>query len=138
VVNYRREVVAHRLHLPSERGRSLSAVTHAKQTDEVLEALDALLVALRESTQRNQVAIRRAQTIRRLRSHGRSYREILRRVEGALNLGIRVENVDEVLEANSRLQGAEVRAVHGEGMSIEEIALLSGITPDRVADLLRN
>ena len=106
--------------------------------DEVLEALDALLVVLRESTQRNQVATRRSQTIRRLRSHGRGYREILGRVEGALGLGITRENVDRVLKANDRLSRAEVRALHGEGMKVEEIAALCGVARQRVSRLLHD
>ncbi|HEX6597430.1 MAG TPA: hypothetical protein VF045_10870, partial [Acidimicrobiales bacterium] len=114
-----------------------SAVVESKP-DEVLEALDSLLVVLGEATQRNQVAARRARTIRRLRSHGRSYREIFRRVEGTLNLGITAENVDTLLEANGRLQGAEVRALFGEGLSAEEIATLLGMTQKRTCEVLRN
>lgn len=100
--------------------------------DEVREAVDGLLVVLRETAQRNQVARRRAQTMRRLRSHGRSYREILRRVDGALNLGITVESTDRLLEAHGSLQGAEIRALYAEGLGAEEIAVLLGITGERV------
>jgi DNA-directed RNA polymerase specialized sigma24 family protein len=113
-------------------------VAESKPGDEVREAVDGLLVVLRETAQRNQVATRRAQTMRRLRSHGRSYSEILRRVEGALNLGITVENIDRLLEANGRLQGAEIRALYGEGLGPEEIAALLGITQKRVSESLPN
>jgi len=106
--------------------------------DQVLEALDDLLVVLGEASQRNQVATRRARTIRRLRSHGRSYSEILRRVEGALNLGITTENVERLLEANLRLQAAEIAALSGEGLNDEEIATLLGITRKEVCETLRN
>ena len=106
--------------------------------DEVLEALDSLLVVLREASQRNQVAARRARTIRRLRSHGRPYGEILRRVEGALNLGITAENVGSLLEANRRLQGAEIRALFGEGLGAGEIATLLGMTEKRAREIVAN
>ena len=76
--------------------------------------------------------------MRRLRSHGRSYSEILRRVEGASNLGISVESTDRLLEANGRLQDAEIRALHAEGLGAEEIAALLGITEKRVSESLLN
>lgn len=104
--------------------------------DEVREAVDGLLVVLRDTEQRNQVARRRAQTMRRLRSHGRSYREILRRVDGALNLGITVESTDRLLEAHGNLEGAEIRALYAEGLGAEEIAVLLGITRERVSKAL--
>ena len=104
--------------------------------DGVLEALDALLVVLRESTQRNLVATRRAQTIRRLRSHGRSYHEILGRVSGASTLGITQQNVDCLSRANDRLKRAEVLALHEEDVPVVDIAALCGITREHVTVLL--
>jgi hypothetical protein len=113
-------------------------VAESKPRDEVREAVDGLLVVLRETAERNQVARRRAQTMRRLRSHGRSYSEILRRVDGALNLGITVESSDRLLDASDRLRAAEIRALHGEGLGAEEIAALLGITAKRVSESLPN
>jgi hypothetical protein len=115
-----------------------SALAETVQSDEVLEALDALLAVLRDSTRRNQDATRRAQTIRRLRSHGRSYREILSRAERALILQITRENLDGLLQASSRLRRAETRALYAEGMTMEEIASLFGVTRQRVSVLLRD
>lgn len=107
-------------------------------SDEVLEALDALLAVLRVSTQLNQDAARRARTIRRLRSHGKSYREILGSVERARILQITQENLDGLLQASSRLRRAEVRALYAEGMTMEEIAALFGVSRQRVSVLLRD
>jgi DNA-directed RNA polymerase specialized sigma24 family protein len=108
-----------------------------RQSDEVLEALDALLVVLRDSTHRTQAATRRAKTIRRLRRDGRSYREILGRDERALILQVTRENVDGLLQASSRLRRAEAAALYAEGMTMEEIAELFGVTRQRVSVLLR-
>lgn len=104
----------------------------------MLEALDALLAVLRASTRRNQAATRRAQAIRRLRRHGRPYREILGRDERALILQVTRENVDGLLQASSRLRRAEARALYAEGMTMEEIAALFGVTRQRVSVLLRD
>lgn len=109
-----------------------------RHSDSVLEALDTLLAVLRVSTKRNQSATRRAQTIRRLRSHGKPYREILGRVERSEILQITRENLDDLLQASSRLRRAEARELYSEGMTMEEIAGLFGVTRQRVSVLLRD
>jgi DNA-directed RNA polymerase specialized sigma24 family protein len=119
----------------NRRGSALADTGHK---DDVLEALDALLVVLRDSTRRNQDATRRAQTIRRLRSRGRSYREILGSAERALILQITRENLDGLLQASSRLRRAEARALYAEGMTMEQIAEVFGVTRQRVSVLLRS
>lgn len=113
-------------------------MAETRQRDDVLEALDGLLAVLRDSTRRNQDATRKAQTIRRLRRDGGSYQEILGRVERALMLQITRENLDGLLQASSRLRRAEARALYGEGMTMEEIAALFGVTRQRVSVLLRD
>jgi len=110
------------------------ARTH--QRDEVLRALDALLAVLHESTVLNQAAMRRAQTIQRLRSLGRSYREIFVD-ERALIYQITRQNLDNLVRVSARLRRAEARALHAEGMTMEEIAALFGVTRQRVSVLLR-
>lgn len=107
-----------------------------RPADDVLVALDALLVVLRESTKRNQVATSRAQAIRRLRSHGRSYSEILGRITGSSTLGITRENVDCLIQASDRLQHAAVLALRDEGIAVADIAALCGITRQRATAIL--
>lgn len=104
--------------------------------DDVLDAVDALLAVLRESTERNQVETRRAQTVRRLRSHRRPYGEILRRVSGSLTRGVTRESADALVGATKRLHAAEVMALQSEGMRVDEIAVLCGLTPDGVTSIL--
>ncbi len=108
------------------------------QSDEVLAALDGLLDALRDSTSRTQEATRRAQSIRRLRSKGQSYREILGHTERALLLQTTREHLDRLLQASGRLRRAQVRALYAEGMTMEQIARLFGVTRQRVSGLLRD
>jgi uncharacterized protein YlxW (UPF0749 family) len=104
--------------------------------DAVLDALDDLLVVLRQSISRHESATRRARTIRRLRSHGRSYRDILAGVAGAQGLGIPRESVDKLLHAIERLHRAEARTLRDEGAGVEEIAALCGMTGEGVIALL--
>ena len=107
-----------------------------RPADDVLEAVEALLFVLRESTKRIQVATSRAQTIRRLRSHGRSYHEILGRVSGTATQGITRDDADRLIRANDRLQQAEVIALRDEGVPVAEIAALCGITHQRAIAFL--
>ena len=107
-----------------------------RPSDEVLEAVDALLVVLRESTERNQVETRRAQTIRRLRSHRRTYGEILGGVAGSMTRGVTRESADAVFAAATRLHIAEVRALNREGMGVDEITVLCGLRPHDVTSIL--
>jgi len=102
----------------------------------VLEALDALLVALRESSERNEVERRRAQTVRRLRSHSRTYSEILGRVAGSSTRGVTRESAKALVGATERLHVAEVRALNREGMGSDDIAVLCGLRPHDVATIL--
>lgn len=116
----------------------MAETTSTPESDKVLEALDALLAVLRESTRRNLDATRRAQTIQRLRRRGGSYREILGRVERELIHQVTRENLDGLLQASGRLRRAEARALYVEGMTMEQIAALFGVTRQRVSVLLRD
>ena len=104
--------------------------------DEVLAAVDDFLVVLREATARCKESTRRAQTIRRLRSHRRSYTEILNRVAGARHAGVTRANAERLIAVSDRLERAEVRALGREGVLVPEIAALCALTPARVDVLL--
>jgi predicted XRE-type DNA-binding protein len=110
-------------------------LTDSADRDEVLDALDALLAVLRESAARNKLATRQAQTIRRLRSGGQTYREIFARDERSLIEQSTRHNL--LLRASARLRRAEAHALHAEGMTMDKIAALFGVTRQRVSVLLR-
>jgi hypothetical protein len=112
-------------------------MSHSGPHDELLEALDSLLVVLRESTKRNQLAIRQAEAIRKLHRNGRTCREIFDRNERSLIRQVTRDNVDQLVQASARLRWAEARALHAEGMSMEKIAALFGLTRQRISTLLK-
>jgi hypothetical protein len=105
--------------------------------DDLLDALEALLVVLRDSTKRNQLAIRQAEAIRRLHRGGRTYREIFDRDERSLIRQVTRDNVDQLVQASARLRWAEAKALHAEGMSMDKIAVLFGLTRQRISSLLK-
>jgi hypothetical protein len=106
--------------------------------DPVLEALAGLVRALRENSDRIEGTISRAERIRRQREVGLSYREIESGEERPLIVELTRDNLAALVEAGSRLRRAEARALHAEGMTMEQIAELFGVTRQRVSALLRS
>jgi len=107
------------------------------QDDPVLDALDDLVRALQDNASRIQATIDRAATMRRLREEGRSYREIESGEVGPLVVEMTRDNLAALVEAGSRLRKAEARALHSEGLTMDQIAVLFGVTRQRVSALLR-
>ena len=100
--------------------------------DEVLEAIDALLSVLSEGSRRNQAVTRWAQTVRRLRSHGRSYADILGRNPASPSHRITRQDVEATIQASEGMDRAEVRALRSEGLDMDRIATLCGMSRTRV------
>jgi len=105
--------------------------------DPVLEALDGLVRALRQNQSRIEATIARAERIREQREAGMSYREIESGEGRPLIVELTRDNLAALVEAGSRLRRAEARALHAEGMTMEQIAELFGVTRQRVSALLR-
>jgi DNA-binding CsgD family transcriptional regulator len=105
--------------------------------DEVLAALDALCRALEQNTERNDRAIERAAAIHRMRADGMSYREIVAAEKAPLIVELTRQNLNNLVEAGSRLRRAEAAALHAEGMTMDEIAALFGVTRQRISALLK-
>ncbi|HEV3352199.1 MAG TPA: sigma factor-like helix-turn-helix DNA-binding protein [Acidimicrobiales bacterium] len=106
--------------------------------DPVLDALDGLVRALRENATRIDATIARAERIRDQRLEGLSYREIESGEARPLIVELTRDNLAALVEAGSRLRRAEARALHGEGMTMEQIAELFGVSRQRVSALLRS
>jgi hypothetical protein len=106
--------------------------------DEVLDALDDLVRALEANRDRIDATIERAATMRQEREQGRSYREIESGVTGPLVVEMTRDNLAVLTDAGSRLRKAEARALHNEGLTMDQIAELFGVTRQRVSALLRN
>jgi hypothetical protein len=99
--------------------------------------MDRLVEALRANTKRNHAAIRRAARIRKLREEGRSYRDIVGREGKALLIEVTRENLLALAQYGSVLRRVEARALYSEGLTMEQIAELYGVTRQRVGELLK-
>lgn len=105
--------------------------------DEVLEALEELTGALRENTARNEHVLRRAESLRRRRSEGARWSELVTDDERPLIVELLTQNMRALSTAGSRLRRLEAKALHDEGVSMERIARLFGVTRQRISELLR-
>jgi predicted XRE-type DNA-binding protein len=103
----------------------------------VLEALDALVDALRDNAARIEATLARAERMRAEREAGRSYREIETAEDGPLILELTRDNLAVLSQVGSRLRRAEANALYDEGMTMEQIAELFGVTRQRVSALLK-
>jgi predicted transcriptional regulator len=101
-------------------------------------ALRDLERALAANAQRMVQIERRIAEIRRQRSAGRSYREIVEATEGDLSVRLITEATQALDEVGARVRRTEALALHREGMTMEEIGEKFGVTRQRVSALLRD
>ena len=109
----------------------------ATATDEVLAAISDLVAALAANADRIEDTIRRVETIRDQRAAGLSYRQIETSSREPLLVELSRQSLAGLTDAASRLRRAETRALYAEGMTMEQIADLFGVTRQRVSALLR-
>ena len=103
--------------------------------DKVLRDLERALDA---NARRMAQIKRRIAEIRRQRSAGRSYREIVEAAKGDLSVQLITEATQALDEVGARVRRTEALALYREGMTMEEIAEKFGVTRQRVSALLRD
>ena len=108
----------------------------APRDDEVLEALAALVETLAETKSTIDKAIAGAKRMRRQRVRGSTYSDIVSK-EDELVVELVTAMLRGLFDAGSRLRRAEARALSAEGLSMERIGELFGVSRQRVSELLR-
>lgn len=104
----------------------------------MLDALDDLVAALRTDAELNRAMLKRADALRRMRRRGLPYRDIVTAEARPLIVEILRESQQRVATAGSRFRRAEAAALRAEGLTLDEIATLFGVTRQRVIALLRD
>ncbi len=105
--------------------------------DAVLAAFDALEAALAENERRGAAMRKRMEWIRRRRHEGADYREIVLAERPPLVVELLGDSAQALEAAGARLRRAEARALHDEGMTMEDIAGHFRVSRQRVSALLR-
>jgi hypothetical protein len=115
-----------------------SPTTHSDPGDAAAAALDDLLVELKICLDGLHEAQSRAEELREQRRGGKSWQDLVLAEERPLI----VERISDALEslatAGGRWRKAEAVALHAEGLSINRIAALFGVTRQRISALLKN
>lgn len=102
------------------------------------KALRDLERALDANARRMARIKRRIGEIRRQRSAGSSYREIVEGARDDLSVRLITETTEALEEVGARVRRTEALALHREGMTMEEIAEKFGVTRQRISALLRD
>ena len=109
----------------------------AQPDDEVVSALRALCAALDENAKAADLIRKRAKVIIDARAEGRSYTEIIDAGSRPLVPELVSDKLNRLFEAGSRVRRAEAAALHDEGVSMERIGEIFGVTRQRVSALLK-
>lgn len=102
-----------------------------------MEALDDLDRALDDSVAMTRRVKERIVEIRAARFRGDSVREIVPKEETPLIVQLLTEMTNLLHSYGNRVRRTEAHALHQEGMTMDEIAKLFGVTRQRVSALLR-
>lgn len=106
--------------------------------DQVVDALESLIVGLEEDMNRDRMAVHRAHAIRELRVAGVPYQDIIARGEHPTVLELLGENLALVASLGHRLRVASAKTLRAEGLTLGEIASQLGVSRQRIAELLRS
>jgi hypothetical protein len=105
--------------------------------DTVMEELDSVLAAIGQARERMTQIESRATEIRERRAAGQSYAEIVPLEPQPLVVGLLAETITLLHEVSGRFRREEARALHAEGVTMDEIAVLFGVTRQRISEVLK-
>jgi hypothetical protein len=116
-----------------------AATDEGVQTDDpVLAAINDLISALDTICENRDHIAQRARHIGEQRAQKIPYSVIVPGEERPLIVERARASLNDLVEAAGRLQRAEARALHDEGLSMDRIGALFGVSRQRVADFLRS
>ena len=104
--------------------------------DEFLDALATLEDVLADNGRRASLIKKRIAQLRRSRSKGASYTELVSGDDSPLIVQLLTESSKALDTGGASVRRAEAQALHAEGMTMEQIADRFGVTRQRVSMLL--
>lgn len=112
--------------------------TSSPDTDPVIAALDDLVEALNQNAEAIEMAIERARAIKELRAKGLAYGAIADETGAPLVVQLVTQNLERLRIHGAQLRKAHAAALHEEGLTMDQIAELFGVTRQRISALLRS
>jgi hypothetical protein len=107
------------------------------QDDPLLLALEDLVHAAAKVNEAVEMLTARAGRMRAMRLQGATWRDIVDAEERPLIAEMLTDTIQRFEAAGTRFRRAKARALHDEGMTMEQIADLFGLTRQRISALLR-
>jgi hypothetical protein len=105
--------------------------------DPFLDALTALEGVLADNARRESLIKKRIARVRRARANGVPYTESVASEDGPLIVQLLTQNATALDTCGANVRRTEARALHDEGLTMEQIAERFGVTRQRVSALLR-
>jgi hypothetical protein len=105
--------------------------------DEVLAALCEVLDALADNERRTQQLLDKSHILRAQRAEGRSWAEIVQSGDRPLVVELLSDSLQSLTDAGARFRRAQARALYVDGVTMERIAELFGVSRQRVSHLLQ-
>lgn len=112
------------------------AMTDARR--DLMTALDVLCAAIEKNAEADGAILLRAREVQKRLANGDRLDDIVHEPGQPLIVRLTRENIERLYDAGSVMRRAEARALHEEGMSMDRIAALFGVTRQRVSALLRS
>jgi ParB-like chromosome segregation protein Spo0J len=105
--------------------------------DAFLQALTALEEVIAQNDKRATLIKKRMARIRKARARGLQYSDTVSNEDGPLIVQLLTESSTALDSCGANVRRAEARALHDEGMTMDQIAERFGVTRQRVSALLR-
>lgn len=106
--------------------------------DPVLSALEGIVAAVTLNQANNRLILRRAKALRSMREKGLPYRDIVPQEERPLVVELLRQNQERLALSGAAFRRAEAAALRSEGLTMDEIAAVFGVTRPRIIALLRD
>lgn len=100
-------------------------------------ALGDLIEVVRRNREDGLVVLERAEALLQARRGGRPWRELVPEEPGPRIVELLAAELERLAAGSSRFRRAQARALHDEGLTMEEIASLFGVTRQRISALLK-
>jgi hypothetical protein len=112
------------------------ALTESTGDDAVEVALDHLVQTLERIEVVARQVLARAELLERQHAEGGSYREIISNEERPLLVELVSGMIELLIDAGGQFGRTQAKALHDEGVTMDEIATLFGVSRQRVSTLL--
>ncbi len=111
---------------------------HSAAHAELLAAVDAMETAARENAARSKEIQARARRLRAGMAKGKPVADLLAAASGPLSVELISQNFEVLQKVGSSFRFALARALREEGLTIQAIADLFGVTRQRISALLKH